>query len=618
MKINIQKFQSGGKSRYFSTDPLASTQASASTSNSGGGSDDDLELLNNQILNAITSSEMPNEVAIFEQAYADLMMKAKQNMDVTQELASLRTMMSSIIANSKTLDRAETRATNNKSMDDVAIDGKGSIYAMTEKGIVERIPFKQFNHSKHQALTYGELIQLRRVRPELVNDQTAIFSIGNSVGTETISSFIMDVLDKIGKATSKQDAIIALETLFKKKVNMSQADYLALGDLAKLADHIGLDAMFNTTQVSSNKNLQQAFDYLLKMLPQNMEMQLIGSYIGAGGTYKDALKQKGEVIGSALAMINDSNEELTGVELNDDLNQALGNKAGRMSKTKEKEFNLNMLETWILGMRPESFTISDPNAKHQYSLTVKGSVMSQLTTTNNSRVSNTPMSVALNASIGMLLDSSIAYIGEKRVSEAALANVVYTSDKVAKAEMPITEKGKINWAGFHGASKAEEYIKNNNIKDINQKNDIHRDFGSFMKYNEKGELVPINPRMTETYVITFGYTTEDIAEDGNTLGEKVPKDQKEAMHQVITAAYASTSSKTGITEMAGRKNRHDLYKVPIFVKLDDHAALNALTYSGHGAQADQRDMEDDMLTEQLSAPVTQQNWINGNGANLWE
>ena len=105
MKINIQKFQSGGKSRYFSTDPLASTAASTSTSNSGG-SDDDLELLNNQILNAITSSEMPNEVAIFEQAYADLMMKAKQNMDVTQELASLRTMMSSIIANSKTLDRA--------------------------------------------------------------------------------------------------------------------------------------------------------------------------------------------------------------------------------------------------------------------------------------------------------------------------------------------------------------------------------------------------------------------------------------------------------------------------------------------------------------------------------
>ena len=100
----------------------------------------------------------------------NVMRKAKNNLDISADLASLRTMMSSILSNQHTLQNAESRATTNKSMDDIAIDATGSIFAMTKDGTVEKVAFRKFDRSKYRALTYGELGQLRRTRPELVND----------------------------------------------------------------------------------------------------------------------------------------------------------------------------------------------------------------------------------------------------------------------------------------------------------------------------------------------------------------------------------------------------------------------------------------------------------------
>lgn len=621
MKINIQKFQSGGQSYYRSTDLMAATEASGGTNSSTNSEEaDDIKILNNEILNKITDSNLPNEVAIFEQAYMNVMRKAKNNLDISSDLADLRTMMSSILSNQKTLSNAEQRATTNKSMDDVAIDSSGSIFAMTKDGHVEKVSFRKFDSSKHRALTYGELGQLRRTRPELVNDQSAIFSIGNSIGTEVISDYIMDVLTKVGKSTSKQDATLTLESVFHKKANMSTKDYLALKDLATLADHIGLDALFNTTQVASDKNLNEAMAYLFHMLPAQMERQLIGSYIGNGGTYKEAKKQKGLVLGAALSMVNDHTEEFTNLDYDKDLNEIAGTQAGKTSTGTQKEFNLNMIEQWIMGMRPGEFKISDHNSKNQYTITVKGSRLPQLTTANNTRVSNKPMNIALDSSIGMLLDKSKIYLGETPISEGGLQNVAYTSDEVGKVSMPILNNGDIDWVGFHGSSKAEEHIKNNNITDINQKIKIHQDYRSFCTYDPKtGELVPINPNKVASYLLTFGYTTSDFAElEDNPLSWLLEDDVKEQMQGLLESIYTEAKTRHGISGIQGYKKRKDLYKVPVFVKISEHAALNALTYSGHGSRVPQRSMEEDMLTEQLGVPLTENNFVDGRGELMWQ
>ena len=604
MIINIRKFQGGGKSRYFSTDPLAATAASAATSTSKDS--DDLELLNNQILNAITQSEMPNEVAIFEQAYADLMMKAKQNMDVTQELASLRTMMSSIISNSKTLDRAETRATTNKSLDEIAIDGKGSIYAMTQSGAIEIVPYKKFDSDKHQALTYGELAQLRRVNPGLINNQKVISSINNSIGTEIISDYILDILSKIGTSESKQDAQLSLQAILQKKVNMSTIDYAALKDLATLADKIGLDALFKTTQVSSDKNLQQAWGYLMKMLPKNMEMQLIGSYIGNGGSYKEAIHQKGDVISQALLMVNDHKEEFDIDSYSKDLNEAAMTKAGKRTAKKEggeKSYNEGALEMLFTGnLNHERIELSDPSSNNQYGIAVAGQTYGSLVNTKDQQVRDLPMHLALDASVTPFLDYSKVYLGDYKTDAANLQNVMYTNDKISIVEMPVYQNGDIAWEAIKAYSEAEKRCAQQNITDIATKNKIHKALGSYVQYDANGNQKCILD--TQPFFRTWGYTVDDtfpgfFKQNNPLYSVELTEEEEDNIYRRMKWIQSKDNRKNlNFGKMEDFSVNDDIIKIPLFVKVDKNAATNVRYASRHGALQSSKTEQEYMAAQQ--------------------
>lgn len=621
MKLNIQKFQGGGQSYYMSTDFWASPTGQINTSGSdSGGSDGDTKILNNEILNAISKSGLTAETAIFEKKYAELMYKIQNKIDFTEDLAEVRTLMSTILTNSKQLENAETRATNNKSLDDIAINSRGQMFVMGEKGEIEKVQFKEFNQRKHRALTYGDLISLRRTSPELIGDQDAIISIGNSIGTETINSYIETILKMIGTSENKSEALEALSTIINKKQQMSDYDYTALRDLAAIASTMGLDAMFKTTTVAKNKNLEHAWKYLDKMLPRNMELQLMGNFIGGGGSYKEALQEKGRVIETALLMNNNASFEYAAASYPKDVNEAAGTTAGKKTSTGGKEFGMNAIESWIMGLRQTEFDLGDDQADNQYAMTIKGSELAQLTDFNNRTLNNLPLSVALENTIGPLLDRNIVYIGDKRVQEASLYNIFYTYDKVGKVTMPTDSKGQINWIGFRGASKAEQYIKERGITDISEKNKIHADFESYQRYDENGNLVIANPSATGNFMITHGYTIDDWAEiDDNSIFRELDDNVTESLRSTMAAGYNRTNEKLGTaSSISGYKSKKSLYKVPIFIKMDDHAALNALTYSNHGARVPQRSLEDDMFTEQINDPVTQQNFIDARGELMWE
>ena len=99
-------------------------------------------------------------------------------------------MANRIIKQSDYLDKAIDFADKNESLNDVAVDSNGYIYAVGDSGKVEKIRFDKFNINKYQALTYGELAEYRRNSPDLINNSDIIKSIGNSIGIEKINKFI--------------------------------------------------------------------------------------------------------------------------------------------------------------------------------------------------------------------------------------------------------------------------------------------------------------------------------------------------------------------------------------------------------------------------------------------
>ena len=101
------------------------------------------------------------------------------------------------------------------------------------------------------------MIEYRRQSPQLINDAEVIASINKGVGLEKVNSFITDILKIINESGSKQEAYTSLKEVYDRAdaKQLSQQEYLALKDIAAMVEHVGLDTIFKTTNISNNANL---------------------------------------------------------------------------------------------------------------------------------------------------------------------------------------------------------------------------------------------------------------------------------------------------------------------------------------------------------------------------
>jgi hypothetical protein len=90
------------------------------------------------------------------------------------QIAKVSSLANRIISNNNYFDKAFDICNQNNALDDFAIDQNGYIYSLNQKGGLEKVRFKDFNPSKYKALTYGELADLRRNSPSLINDTETI------------------------------------------------------------------------------------------------------------------------------------------------------------------------------------------------------------------------------------------------------------------------------------------------------------------------------------------------------------------------------------------------------------------------------------------------------------
>lgn len=604
MKLNIQKFQGGGTGlgSLFSSVQVAAPSAAptANTDDSDKASD---AILSESTLNKLRSLEygLPNELDRFEMELAALEQKLNSGRRVSpREIADIRAKAGRLIAQAGHLKNAEQNAEKNGFLDDVAIDyrGVGYIYAITEKGL-DKVSFQQYNPQKHRALTYSELIEYRRQSPQLINDAEVIASINKGVGLEKVNSFITDILKIINESGSKQEAYTSLKAVYDRAdaKQLSQQEYLALKDIAAMVENVGLDTIFKTTNISNNANLQHAFKYIASILPKNMQAQLEASYIVNGGSYKDAKTYVGSVIEFATLAKEKNDFE---VEYPKEFNTVMGTKAG--AKSDPKEYTESPLEVFFNGnLNQKEISISDPTHKNQYKLVVKGNEANRLMDVWGNPVEILPMSVALDKTLGQFLDYSKVYMGDGKISESELDNIVYGRDKIQQVFMPVTMNGDIDWKGMKGYSKAEEEIKNRNITDIKTKRQIHAKHGSYMTYDSDGTLKPV--QKTAAFFRTWGYSIDDRVDKvpGITMYEELTGEEEDQVDNWIVGAYnKSTQASHGLKQMAQRQYRDDIMRVPVFIKISPNASSDVKIVAKHGPRQEYHSESDFMVQQQIN------------------
>lgn len=613
MKINIQKLQLGATVQYlshpnpFSQAAVADRQAQGTTSSASA----DSGLISEKLRDKLIEKGIPTDVNKFMNMLADFEQRADFGLGVNKrDLYKLRAYANQVIKQSEYLNDAEKRADVNGALDEYAVDSKGFLFVRdkSKEGHITKVHASQFKYGEDLPITVGELLQLRKFDPDLVDDSSVATVIASNIGTEKINDYIFGIIKEVGSAENSSEAYVNLGQLLGRELakKPTQRDQQTLQQLYGLVQQLGPEALFKIKEAEKGSNLDYAMKYIMSMLPSNIKTQLIARNVTSGGEYQDNSLYASKIIGNALLAADDYKIS-NGIDYESGLNKAAGT-----DKSSTKTFYQTPNEAFFDGdLNQLEVKLSDPSSNNKYGISLKGNIMPALTTDNGNAISNLPLGIALNETIGKYLDKNEIYMGQQKINEGMLNNIAYSNQQVAAVWMPVDRDGNIDWVGFKAYSQAEDEIKANKITDPMQKNQIHAAHHSYIMYDQNNNIIPTDN--VARFAMTYGYTIDDyIDEDMNDLARELYGDEEKQADNLLDAIYnKAVNKKFGVDGIERKQTWDDIYQVPMFIKINDFASGDAYRYGGHGSNLKPKTLEEDMVQEKINQEPRQNIYSSG-------
>lgn len=608
----INKLQAGG-GIYFSAvaNPLlAGTQASSQSSGGSGSSSKDDGILSESIMNKLSEKALPNDFRKFMLMVGDFEFQQSMGFSGTnrRKLYDIRSYANQIIQQAEYLKNAEEQAVKNGALGEVAVDSRGFLYVPDEKGRIIKVAPSQFDSEKHTALTVGELLQQRKENDYMIDRSDVATTVGNNIGVEKINDYILNIIKEVGSNKTESEAYTDLASIVgqanAKRPNNAQLQ--AIQGIANELNKIGGNAIFKQKELMSSKNMQEAFAYIMSVLPQNMKNQLMGRYVANGGNYEDAATHTQSLILNALAAGNKT-EFHYGIDYETGINKAAGNSADntkqRPQGVVEMFFNQNLNRGQI--------QISNPNYRNGYTISVQGSTIPSLSLDSDKGIDTMPLYLALEHNgngMGKYLDHNKVWMGYDKANYFDLSKVLYTGNQVANVWLPVTPNGDIDWQSFDAFCEAEDNIKRLGITDPAMKTQEHKKAGSPVEYDSDGEIS--KNRNVAQFMMVHGYTADKYITSDNLLYRELDNKEEDQLDDIINQInnkYDSDINTSGLFT--------DLVQLPIFIKIQDNAGLNAAYYAHQGSMVDKKTLQDDQILQMTQQPPTTQ--IYGRGDILY-
>lgn len=617
MKLNIQKLQVGGGLYTTATvNPFFQSQTAEMPSggnNSGGVAG----LIPEKLMMKLYENGIPTDVRKFMGMLASFENSIALGGDIGKgDLYGLMAQANEIIKQSKYLDEAEKITKENGSFDEFAVDENGQLFVWGGKGKIKKVSASEFKYGEMQPLTVGQLIDYRKYAPLGADRYDYTSAIRNNIGLEKINSYIQDIVSKIGSTDTVDEAYQSLAGVVQadllKRPTAQQQE--GIKELYNLVQKLGPDALFKVKEEYKSKNIESGFEYLISMIPNNIKTQLIARNVAHGGKFENSTQYVANILFNVLNANNDRKIVHT-VDYDASINKAAGTSAGQNES--KKTFYQTPLEQFFDGdLNVMDIKFSDNlGGRNFYGMSLKGNRLPQITTDRGEEVSNLPMSIALNTGIAKYLDKDKVWVGDQKMPIEFLNNVAYANDACAAVYMPIDEEGNIDWRGFHAFTQAEEQIKKNHITDPKTKNQIHAAHHSYAMYDQDNNLIETD--RVGKFFLAYGYTIDDHIDDNNSMVEELQDDKEDYADQLIKSIYnKNTSKKFGIKGIDSKQFWDDIYKVPIFIKINQFASGDAYRYAGHGSLMNPMTLQQDMVQELMNREVAPENRINASGALL--
>lgn len=611
MKLNVQKFATGGQT-YFSAvlNPYARGQEQVQATGTSTESDDS-GLVPKAVLNELLKNGLPNDVDAFMKRVASFEQMGFSELD-KNGLYQLLSLANTVIKQGDFLKTAEENAYKNNAIDEIAISPKSELFVINQDQKIEKVHIQKFNPKKHYAMTVGELLEYRKYAPELTYNTEIATITANSVGLEKIQDYIKGIIQTIGSSESINEAQGDLQSLIGRAAKRpTKNQFEELVALEQAMGEYGTGALFQYKEKEKSKNVNDAFGYIMSILPSNMKSQLLANSVAQGMSYSDAATHATQTIINALMASNDTVSDYS-IKYDQSLNKAAKTAAGqqesadtRRQTTTEMFFNQNLNRSPI--------TISDARYKNQLGLVAQGSIIPSLTIDGGTGVGSGPLLEQLEANgkgMGKYLDMNKVWMGYDHVSPESLSKVLYQGDQVANVWLPTNSEGEIDWESVTNYAESEEEIKLQNITDPAEKNRIHAKHGSPVQYDAQGNIVKNSN--VGNFMMIHGYTVDDLLSSDNLFYREVDSDREKLLTEQIKSINKANKNGMAI-DTPGWFDRY--VEVPIFIKIQPNAGTNAAYYARQGSLVPEMSLQDDMTQQMLQQQPQIQ--IYGSAAALY-
>ena len=598
----IQKLQTGGSVNltYFANPYKGQPKATSTTTSSKEDG-----LISEDLLKKLSEKGIPVDVDNLLKAVGDLEYKQSMGVPVSSRtVRKLEAQINKVIQQSNYLEQAEERAMKNEAFGEVAVGDRGELFTFSENGDIQKIAAGSYNAEKHgPALTVNELIEQRKFNPTQAYDTAITTAIGNNIGMSKISEYIQKIVASVGSSETSSEAYTDLAGIVGREAakKPTQEQLQTLQQLYQLSQTVGMDAIFKEKNLLKQKNIQEAFGYINSILPRNMRLQMQARFIAAGYTPEQSANNVSEIIGQALMSGNDVKHQYAL-----DYDSA----ANKDVKKTDQQRNLKAIETLIQGSlnKVDYNLVSSKNPS--VGMTLHGNRIGALANFDNNIVPKSPMSLALETSLGPLIDKQHVTMGTQKISESMFDTILYDGNDVINVWAPTDSNGDIDLAGLQQFNQLLEYFDSDPTLTIADKNRTLAEFGVQGKINEDGSFTG-SGNMAQFLVFT-GITSDEVINSQDDFVDILKGDNKKFELDQIERVYGYVNSKN--------KNKHgdlefrkgwfdfstDILKAPVFMKLKSTAQTEVGTFSNHGPLASTQTYQDQVAYDQMRYNQQQQ------------
>ena len=572
----IKKLQTGGAvNLMYTANPYTMPQQAATTSKS---SDDD-GLISKDLLKKLEG--IPVDVDNLMETVADLEYKQSMGIPVSSKtVRRVEAQINRVVQQSKYLQDAESRAEKNDAFGEIAVGNRGELFTVGESGDIKKISIGDYNIEKHgPALTVNELIEQRKFNPTQAYDPALTTVIGNNIGMSKISDYIQKIVASVGSSESSTEAYTDLAGIVGREMakRPTQEQLQTLQQLYQLSQTVGMDAIFKEKNLMKQKNVQEAFGFINSILPRNMRLQMQARFVANGFSLEDSAKGVSDIIGQAL---------LSGNDIQTSYNIEYSASANKENQAKSQSRNLGVLEQLIQGSLGKRDYKLMSSKNPEFSLNLHGTGVGSLATFNNNIVDKSPLSIALQSGLAPLIDENHVTIGNQKVPVGAFDTILYNGGDVINVWAPVNAEGDVDLEGLQLLSEIQSICDTNPNLTVEDKNSLLKKYQLDGYFDEKGTFHGTG-QMAQFLVMT-GLTSDEVLDaSSNPYADKLSRDDKQLEFKQLERIYGQLNKGVkgnGKYEfaMGWFKGTTDLYKVPIFMRLNQTAQIDAGTFSDKG------------------------------------